>query len=439
MLIAISALLALVVLAAVSFEKPMLGIVLFIAIFPFFPIYVLVPVAGSFSLSIIEIMSAGIFIPIVLRNVIVGKKFILNRMDFLIILFIVVKIFIEFTNRGSETATGMQGVIHNLLIPFLPYYAISRSVRNKEDLKLLLVVFILGSIPFTLLGYVENITKYNVFLHMPLMGNSEAVYWGAQDFRGGLLRIKTSFGHPLSFGTYISAIILITLASIREIAPRKFRKARYLYVVSMLPLLFFAQARGAIIITAVLIVLYYLSQLKLRYFVGLAFFMVAAALAVSLVFPEASYVLDPNASSVSHFFYRTDLWSTALSALGKVSLFGVADISQVTWLPPQLTVDIVSWYLQSLVFRGLLFFLIHMAMVGFSTIVILRLIKADRFNMILGMGIFAFLLNYFNVSFVGTSPIVFWVVFALLPPSEMIFQNLAWKERPVRVAVEQSK
>jgi hypothetical protein len=194
---------------------------------------------------------------------------------------------------------------------------------------------------------------------------------------------------------------------------RKIQILGFIFLLLLLPLLLLAQARGAILVTTFVLVFYIIRKFKVQYVISFSLIFIIGIALFNSILPEYGNVILSGKSDLSTAYVRSDLWGASLSSLGQVNLFGVADIKEIQWLPANLLVDIVSWYLESLVFKGLIFFIIHIFIAIYVITKSYKLAHQDERYYIIFLPMLAFFLNFINVSFVGTAPFVFWVFLAL--------------------------
>ncbi len=417
--------------ASVAFLYPRLGIAVFLAAFPFFPVYVLIPIVGSVKLSGIELLSATLLLPISIRALLLERKTAMSKVDWVVLAFLFLSSIVRFFNAspGDTSSTGLNALSYPFFNFFLPYFTVSRFVRGRKDLYVVLKVMFFISVAFILLAMFEYETKYNVFLNLPYMNNATASQWRQYDIRGDTLRVKTSFAQPLSFATYIDAMGLMVFAIIGQLKRTAFKMVAVAYMIAASIVLFLTQGRGPIIIFVALVLLYYLRNFNVKYTVFIVTSAVLLLYALTALVPTLSETYLANNENLANLYSRVDLWTFAINSLSRVSIFGVSDVGQLIWLPSYLSFDIVSWYLQSLVFNGIIVFALHMFLVVLLVRMLFRQIHMDPRSYIVALPVFAFLMNYFSVSFVGTGPVFFWIFCGLAVAQESL---LAKKTREAR-------
>lgn len=415
--------------AVISYRNPKFGIYTFIFLFPFLPIYVLIPITSSLSFNGIEILSLILLGPIVVKLFLDREtRKILNPTDGLILLFIIIPIFLTYFNaRLSINESGLATLEKALLIPILPYLAITRILVEKKDIEKAILIFFIGSIFIMIFGYYEYFSGYNIFLDLPGMNNPLTDLWGKPFIQYGSLRIKTSFAHPLSFGVYISIISVALIPFIKD-KSKRIQILGYIFLLLLFPLLLLAQARGALLVSVFVLIFYLIRKFKFQYILSFSIIFIIGIALFNTLLPDFGNIILTGKSDLTTAYMRSDLWGASMSSLLQVNLFGVADIKEIQWLPANLLVDIVSWYLESLVFRGLIFFIFHIFIALFVVIKSYQLAHKNEGYYIIFLPMLAFFLNFINVSFVGSAPIVFWVFLALFVSS---YQQMTNKSLPV--------
>jgi hypothetical protein len=395
-----------------AFNYPLVGIKMFVFFLPFLPIAVVVQFSENKIFSLIEIASAVILLPIFLRKILI-EKVVLNKITIIALVFIFLSTIIKFINNSELIqSSGLMVFVHSFLIPFLLFFVINTEIKTKKEVLNLSKIMIVSSIILALFCYYEYTTGDNIFLKLPMLDSNLAKNWGNSDMRFGSLRVKASFAQPLSLGTFICAMIMMASSFVYNAKGQK-KILTYIYILLMLPILLFTQARGASIVTVAMLVLSPILFADKKMLKTSVMGLLLLSIIVIYIYSSYGNVISQNQSNLSNLSYRSNLWNAAVSSLFQVKLFGTANVASVNWLPDNLKADIVSWYLESLVFSGLIYFIFHIIMVIILIIGGYKLAKNDKFYLILILPLISFLLNYLNVSFVGSGPFYFWIFLAM--------------------------
>jgi len=150
-----------------------------------------------------------LFLPVFFRDISSGKSFFDNvgsttgLIDRLIFMFIILKIILYF--RDFNFSSSIRSTIHILIDVWIPYYVISRHLKN---INIVLVVLLYSSVVISVLAIIESVLYLRVYDYITsVMGGG----YGFRYFRGGALRVYASMGSPLTLGFFLAVNLLIAL------------------------------------------------------------------------------------------------------------------------------------------------------------------------------------------------------------------------------------
>ena len=153
----------------------------------------------------------------------------------------------------STMTNTLRFIFYVFIDVFLPYYVISRSLKNTQDFKDALFAFVVSCSVIAIIGIFEFLKSwllYNSLTH--ILGISRGI--GGYLRRGDSLRVMASTGYPLVFG-YLLVICLGFFLVIQKHI--KNRIVRGIWLALILVALIASQARGpwvgAIILTCIFI------------------------------------------------------------------------------------------------------------------------------------------------------------------------------------------
>jgi O-antigen ligase len=175
------------------------------------------------NIDYLKIVSLAILLPIAIQ--LMSSKGTLKlgavKTDTFLIVFVLVNVGLQFRDTTATDALRQSVVI--LIQNFLPYYVISRSLKSIEDIKQILVAFMIASIPAAFVGIFEFAK------HWLLYNTLEAalhVHWGYGGYLGrdGGLRAIASLGHPIIFGYFMTVALGVYLYLKDKIKSNFYRK-----------------------------------------------------------------------------------------------------------------------------------------------------------------------------------------------------------------------
>lgn len=400
-----------------------LGIFIFLLLFPLLPIYVTFFTISGVRFNGINILSIIFLLPFIISKL-ANKKMALpsyKNIDLLIILIIEISIIIDAIN-SPEASTGyfIKNGIFQSIFWLTPYLAFSRYCTTPEKIRKILKISFIGSIPILIFGFYEFVTANNVFLNLPMMDKELAKIWGNDLYRGEFIRIKTSFAQPISFATYLEAIFLYAFVYLNSYRMKIFNRMVFsAYLILVFVALIMTQSRAPIIVCISLVIVYLIFKSPRRLFIYGIIFIIAFVLLQNYAFDNLLFY-NNTSTQMQNLTVRSNLWDTALNSLDMISLWGGGTVDKASWLPVSLRSDIISWYVENLVFRGLIFFLFHIIVISSITVLMIKKIIGNKYYLITVLPVLSFIINYISVSFIGTGPYFFWITLAIFMGSLQI-------------------
>lgn len=150
-----------------------------------------------FELSYPRLMIFALLLPLVLS--IKGKAQLFSiPTDKYVVFFVILMGLLEF--RDNTLTNGLRSATMLILDIYLPYFAITRIIDTHEKLKLAMLAFLIGLLPFALIGGFEAIRHW--FLYLPISDHLERdnMFNQYSDLRGGGLRAMGVFMSPIVLG-----------------------------------------------------------------------------------------------------------------------------------------------------------------------------------------------------------------------------------------------
>jgi hypothetical protein len=145
------------------------------------------------------ILSLGILLPAYLKLITNNNQLRFGRFktDVFFVLYLLLKILLTF--YYTTFTDGLRTCFLLFLENVLPYYVISRSIKDTSEIKLVLTALIIACIPAAFLGVFENVRHWLLYTALQ---NALGIDWGFGHYlgRGTSLRALVTFGQPIIFG-----------------------------------------------------------------------------------------------------------------------------------------------------------------------------------------------------------------------------------------------
>lgn len=196
----------------------------FVLLFAGSPVPIAVPGFGLVNYVLIidhyRLLSLGLLFPAALaliRNrhgIAYGK----GSADYLVLAYFLLISGLAF--RETSFTNGVRGVFTSLIEFLLPYYVVSRSIRDIEGFKTAMSGLAIAACLLVPVALFESVRGWRLYasIHVPL-GLSPFV-WSQYIERAGLLRATASLGHPIVLGLAFMVALGFMLFLNRSIAKR---------------------------------------------------------------------------------------------------------------------------------------------------------------------------------------------------------------------------
>jgi len=176
------------------------------------------------TVDYLQIITLAILLPVTIQLMTSKTTLKLGavKTDIFFLVFLLVNIGLQF--RDTESVTdGFRQSVTLVIKNFLPYYAISRSLRSIGDIKQLFVAFMFASIPAATIGFFEFARKWLLYSTVESALNVNWAYGGYLGRDGGL-RAIASLGHPIIFGYFMTVALGIYLYLVKHIRSKLYQK-----------------------------------------------------------------------------------------------------------------------------------------------------------------------------------------------------------------------
>ena len=341
-------------------------------------------------------------------------------------------------SRDQSVTYFIKNAIYSFIDIFLPYYVVSRSLRDLDAFKKAIMAIILVAMIQAAIGIFEFLKHWLLY---PPVASGMGVHWalGAYIIRDGVVRATGSAGQAIALGYFMAVAIGFNL----YISKLLFSKQKYLMFSSLLLLLgglLSPLSRGGWIGAAILLLLFIFTGRKVTK--NIAIFILASAFGVLLasVLPGGEVIMNllpfVGHTDSANVDYRTELLSHAIPVIQRNLLFGSLDFLKTPEMlemsQGQGIIDIVNSYLWiSLVFgmTGLVLFVSYFLSTLWGVWQSMKKLS-DKDGELYLLGrvliatILAMLVMIVSVSFITIIPVLFWMTSAMA----VAYAHLALKQ-----------
>lgn len=241
---------------------------------------------------------------------------VLRKADLCILLFILLVGVLSIRNQSFTSM--LRTIIDQMILGFIPYITISRTLTNREHFENALKAFFTGILITAMLGVISTLRSWNIY---STLSDSILNYKSFSDYRNGFLRIGVT-STPVQVGLFMG--LGLALSFLYRRTKEITAPTQLLLAAMFLGVCFTTGSRGGWLSGAVVFSLYLIllrAKPSMRS-------LVAMGLGATAIF---GFVLILNDSvSVSDqygtFAYRTELIKTAMLQIRDTPLFGTPDI-----------------------------------------------------------------------------------------------------------------
>jgi len=285
---------------------------------------------------------------------------------------------------SADVKFSMNKFVGFSLMPFLFYVVLIRSIKDENDIELLLRYIIAGLLIVTILGLAEKYLHFSVIKYM----NSDQ-YSMILSLNG---RVTSTYPHPILLGAGLAMGVPLAMYSIQYLKRENFTYLYYITTFLLVATTYLTFSRSAWI------------SLGICFSLGLIFlpkelkkyiYIMVLSLIILIYFREGMYntienlyesTFDVNTIKGSSYSYRSELWRVAISKIGESTtrlLFGfgdgsheIIDLSGSLSYDPYRIVSFKSWdneYACILLERGVIGFSLYLIM---NLYIFIRMVKS---------------------------------------------------------------
>ncbi len=320
-----------------------------------------------------------------------------------------------------DTATNvLRTCFYHFFDIFLPYYVVSRGLKDTSAIKEFCASLIMGATPLAIIGFFEFVKHWLLYSQLD---NTLGVSWGLGNYlpRDGFVRAIASFGHPIVMGYVMSIMIglyLFVNSTIENKTHRRFLGGA-LVLGLIAPL-----SRGPWVGAAALVAIFIALGPNLIQSIIKAIALGTVCTLALLITPYHDRVIDllPFVGTVeaNNIDFRQKLFDNSMIVIARNPLFGSFDAllsPEMEELRAQGIIDVVNSYISITLSGGLVSLSLFL---GFfvSTLSGLfflpfgrTLSETDRLlRRVLIASIISALITIATVSSILMVPIVYWIL-----------------------------
>lgn len=425
------------------------NVLFFLFLYPFLQMNVIVPFLSPGSIYLIDlnfqrILSLFLLFPLVFsirasdREDVSYLKF--DIFFLLLSVIFLVSFFRESSAFEVTTFFSIREVLGYILDVIIPYFILSRALYRFEQTGVLARSIVFGGLIVAVSALIEAGLGWRFYHDMgtSLSDYMFATYENAYEVRGGVLRVSSSLGHPITLGFYLSIVVGFTMFLS---AYEKVSVLKKLLVFSIFGLAIFATgSRGAWVGGALLLSTYVFYSFNRAFRKVLFFQLLVLGATLSFVyFNPAVFSNETKYSDLdSHgtFEYRAQLAEVALEVIPENLMWGSKTYrdhpKMQELIQGQGIIDMVNGYINITIEYGLVAFLLFVAMLFKALITGARWVAfgddlENKSVSFLGVALISILLSLsLQLAFTSFSSFIvlyIWIVFALARNLSYILGN----------------
>jgi hypothetical protein len=291
--------------------------------------YVKIPAFGLvnflFSLSHQRLLCLAVLLPAAL--ILAGRKNTLpfGKLTADKLLFAYILLTIALYLRETSITNTLRNCLYQFTDVFLPYYVISRSLKNMADFRSALLAFMIAAMILAAIAVFEasrHWLLYQSLISVLDMGKGMTGYLG----REGVLRAVASAGHSIALG-YLIAIAIGFYLFLRQSISSPF--ARRMGLLLLLAGLFAPVSRGPWIGALFVWVVFLATGKQAVKHLSILFFAGLFALPIMAVMPGGEKIINlipfVGKTEAANIDYRARLFETSLIVIKRNPWFGSVD------------------------------------------------------------------------------------------------------------------
>lgn len=323
--------------------------------------------------------------------------------------------------RETSITGGLRQVLIHVVDVFLPYYVVSRGLRNMDDFRLVLFGFAMGAALLSALALFEVMNYWKLYQGvLAALGFNPWLFGGYLE-RMGVLRPDVTLGNSIVLG-YVVMVSVGCYLFLMAYMPNGWR--RQLGLGLLVGGVVWSLSRGPWVGLCLLSLVFVFTGTKVLSRLFKASVLGGIALLVALQFPAGQFLLDllpfVGESETGSVEYRGNLLTQALPVIERNFWFGSTDYLFAPELQVMYSggiIDIVNTYLAVVLNYGIVGLGFFVGAFVFATLHALGAIRRSKrgedHSALLGRTLLAVLmsimLTIYTVSSIGAVAIVYWL------------------------------
>ncbi len=377
-----------------------------------------------FLLSYYRILALFILLPAFFRLLKKSDAMPFGRMVTDKVLFVFLLLSVMLNLRDTTFTDTLRQTLYICLEAFLPYFVISRSLKNLQDFKDALMSLVLSIMLLALIAVFEAVRHW--LLYVPLtssLGFTQVI--GGYLERAGGLRAITTAGQPIALG-YLMAIGIGFFLFLQQSFQQKF--TRRIGFALLAAGLIAPMSRGPWVGVVALVIIFIATGRNVARRLMSMTLIALLALPLVAILPGGDKIIDLlpfiGSTEKGNITYRQDLFNTSITVIQHNPWFGsinFLDTPEMESLRHDGLIDIVNGYIEIALAKGLTGLGLF---VGFFLLTITSIYRAmglipdkDCEEYLLGRALLATLVSMMvilsTVSSVTIIPIVYWSIAGL--------------------------
>lgn len=328
--------------------------------------------------------------------------------------------------RDTSVTAGVRAVFSLWVDIFLPYYVVSRSIRDMEGFRHALTGYVLGAMILGVIGVFEALRIWRLYASVVGVLGLDNSYFGFYLMRSGFLRPIGTVGHSIVLG-YVLVVAFGFFLYLKELLVKPVH--RWLGLIALGAGILASLSRGPWVGAVLLVLIFVMLRPRSAWrLMKISCFSLIVLLVLTQL-PHGQLLIDLlpiiGVEEQENVEYRADLLTNALPVIERHLLFGSTDYLDAPELQVMMQgegiIDIVNSYIGVALSSGVVGLMLF---VGAFAAAFLQLMRGMRLarqigdsSVVLGRALWATLaaimLIIYTASGIFAIPVVYWTVIGL--------------------------
>ncbi len=332
--------------------KPVLRVVFYCATFAALPDYydLFIPFPGLNYLINIDFAKLSALLvlgPIFVSQIAKPAPAGLRSVDRILLIFVLLASVMLF--RQLPFTSVLRGFFDQFVLIYMPYIAISRTIKSQDDIDLLLKALLAGAVILVVVGLITTATDWNYYA---MLGDTirSKIY---SDYRGGFLRVYGSMNPPLM--ALVMGMGIVCAGCLRSL--RSYSAPLWIAALAAFSFVVFTTGSRGGWLGVISAVLVYFMLPKLNASLQKIAVTMAVLAAVVFVFVVLNEGVSFQSDTYGTFNYRAELLRVSVDQIVRAPIFGSATFLERPEFEAirqgEGIIDLVNAYLQIALYNGL--------------------------------------------------------------------------------------